>query len=130
MSAGLLVTWTMLGAVVGGPIFGTMSDHLGWVKVLTWTILIFAVFTGLCALARGYWDLVAYRGAGVNWSTPPFADANYTIVATWVDSCATPCLSQVFVSISAKLPGSFQFNVTSTDGQTHKGEGDIIAVHD
>src|SRR5882672_5327024 len=59
--AGSLVTWTMLGAVVGGLIFGTMSDHLGRIRVLTWTILIFAVFTGLCALARGYWDLVAYR---------------------------------------------------------------------
>src|SRR6267154_5907940 len=59
--AGSLVTWTMLGAVVGGLIFGTLSDHLGRIRVLTWTILIFALFTGLCALARGYWDLVAYR---------------------------------------------------------------------
>ena len=64
--AGSLVTWTMLGAVAGGLIFGTMSDHFGRIRVLTWTILIFAVFTGLCALARGYWDLVAYRAiAGV-----------------------------------------------------------------
>src|SRR5713226_2678213 len=59
--AGSLVTWTMLGAVAGGLIFGTMSDHFGRITVLTWTILIFAVFTGLCAFARGYWDLVAYR---------------------------------------------------------------------
>ena len=47
--AGSLVTWTMLGAVAGGLILGTLSDHLGRIKVLTWTILIFAVFTGLCA---------------------------------------------------------------------------------
>lgn len=59
--AGSLVTWTLIGAVVGGVIFGTMSDHFGRIRVLTWTILIFAVFTGLCAFARGYWDLVAYR---------------------------------------------------------------------
>jgi len=59
--AGSLVTWTMLGAVAGGLIFGTMSDHFGRIRVLTWTILIFAVLTGLCALARGYWDLVVYR---------------------------------------------------------------------
>jgi len=59
--AGSLVTWTMLGAVGGGLVFGAMSDHFGRVRVLTWTILVFAVFTGLCALARGYWDLVAYR---------------------------------------------------------------------
>src|SRR5258707_14787516 len=47
--AGSLVSWTLIGAVAGGLIFGTMSDHLGRIRVLTWTILIFAVFTGLCA---------------------------------------------------------------------------------
>jgi MFS family permease len=59
--AGALVSWTLLGAVVGGFLFGTLSDHLGRIRVLTWTIVIFAAFTGLCAVARGYWDLVAYR---------------------------------------------------------------------
>jgi len=59
--AGSLVSWTLIGAVAGGLTFGTVSDHLGRIRVLTWTILIFAAFTGLCALARGYWDLVAYR---------------------------------------------------------------------
>jgi benzoate transport len=59
--AGSLVTWTLMGAVAGGLIFGSMSDHFGRIRVLTWTILIFAGFTGLCAFARGYWDLVAYR---------------------------------------------------------------------
>jgi MFS family permease len=59
--AGSLVTWTLLGAVAGGFIFGTMSDHFGRIRVLTWTILIFAGFTGLCAFARGYWDLAIYR---------------------------------------------------------------------
>ena len=59
--AGALVTWTLGGAVAGGIIFGILSDHFGRIRVLTWTILIFAAFTGLCALARGYWDLVAYR---------------------------------------------------------------------
>lgn len=59
--AGSLVTWTMLGAVAGGLIFGSLSDKLGRIRVLTWTILVFAVFTGLCALARGYRDLVFFR---------------------------------------------------------------------
>lgn len=59
--AGSLVTWTLMGAVLGGLIFGSMSDHFGRIKVLTWTILLFAGFTGLCALARGYWELAAYR---------------------------------------------------------------------
>jgi MFS family permease len=59
--AGSLVTWTLIGAVAGGVIFGVLSDYFGRVKMLTWTILIFAVFTGLCALAQGYTDLLIYR---------------------------------------------------------------------
>jgi benzoate transport len=64
--AASLVTGTLVGAVVGGFIFGILSDRLGRVRVLTWTIVLFAVFTGMCALAQGYWDLLAYRAiAGV-----------------------------------------------------------------
>ena len=59
--AGSLVTWTLIGAVLGGFIFGTLSDKYGRVRVLTWTIVLFAVFTGLCAFAQGYWDLLIYR---------------------------------------------------------------------
>jgi MFS family permease len=56
-----LVTATLVGAVIGGITFGMLSDRLGRVRVLTWTIVLFAVFTGLCALAQGYWDLLLYR---------------------------------------------------------------------
>ena len=56
-----LVTATLVGAVAGGIVFGMLSDRLGRVRVLTWTIAMFAMFTGLCALAHGYWDLLAYR---------------------------------------------------------------------
>jgi benzoate transport len=59
--AGSLVTWTLIGAVAGGLIFGTLSDYFGRVKMLSWTILLFAVFTGLCALAQGFGDLLFYR---------------------------------------------------------------------
>jgi MFS family permease len=59
--AGSLVTWTLVGAVAGGLIFGTLSDYYGRVRMLTWTILLFAIFTGLCALAQGFGDLLFYR---------------------------------------------------------------------
>lgn len=59
--AGSLVTWTLIGAVIGGLIFGALSDRYGRIRVLTWTIVLFAVFTGLCAFAQGYWDLLVYR---------------------------------------------------------------------
>jgi benzoate transport len=59
--AGSLVTWTLVGAVAGGIVFGILSDYYGRVRVLTWAILVFAVFTGLGAIAQGYWDLLVYR---------------------------------------------------------------------
>lgn len=59
--AAWLVTATLIGAVLGGIVFGMLSDRLGRVKVLTWSIVLFAVCTGLCALAQGFWDLLAYR---------------------------------------------------------------------
>ncbi len=64
--AASLVSWTLLGAVGGGLLFGVLSDHLGRVRALTWSILIFALFTGLCAIARDYQELLVYRAlAGV-----------------------------------------------------------------
>ena len=59
--AGSLITWTLIGAVAGGIGFGILADYYGRVRVLTWTILLFAAFTGLCAFAQGYWDLLVYR---------------------------------------------------------------------
>src|SRR6516165_286638 len=59
--AGSLVTWTLVGAVAGGILFGVLSDYYGRVRVLAWTILLFAAFTGLCAFAQSYWDLLIYR---------------------------------------------------------------------
>jgi MFS family permease len=59
--AGSLITWTLIGAVIGGLTVGALSDRYGRVRVLSWTILLFACFTGLCAFAQGYWDLLTYR---------------------------------------------------------------------
>ncbi len=59
--AGWLMTATLIGAVIGGLIVGALSDRFGRIRVLSWTILLFAVFTGLCALAQGFWDLLIYR---------------------------------------------------------------------
>ncbi len=56
-----LISFTLLGLVAGGIGFGILSDRIGRIKVLTFTILLFAVCTGLCALSQGYWDLLFFR---------------------------------------------------------------------
>src|ERR1700743_2227976 len=61
LETGTLVGAPLIGAVIGGIGFGMLSDRLGRVRILTWTIVVFAVFTGLCAFAQGYWDLLIYR---------------------------------------------------------------------
>jgi MFS family permease len=52
----LLVTATLFGAIIGGFTFGWLSDRLGRVYVVVWTIVLFAVLTGLCAPAQGFKD--------------------------------------------------------------------------
>lgn len=59
--AAALVTGTLIGAVIGGLGFGLLSDRLGRVRVLSWTIILFAIFTGLCALAQNFEQLLAFR---------------------------------------------------------------------
>jgi MFS family permease len=59
--AASLMTGTLFGAVIGGITFGLLSDYYGRIRVLRWTILLFGVFTGLCALAQSFWQLLLFR---------------------------------------------------------------------
>lgn len=59
--AGSLATVTLVGAVLGGVGFGIAADYLGRVRTLTWSIIAFAVFTGLTAIAQDYNQLVVFR---------------------------------------------------------------------
>lgn len=58
---GTLTSTTLLGAVLGGIIFGILADKYGRVNVFSWTILIFSLFTGLCAVAPNYESFLAFR---------------------------------------------------------------------
>ena len=47
---------------VGGVLFGMAADRFGRARTLVMTILIYAVFTGISALAQDWWQLVALQG--------------------------------------------------------------------
>ncbi|MFL6560403.1 MAG: MFS transporter [Bacillus sp. (in: firmicutes)] len=59
--AGSISTITLLGSVLGGIVFGILADKYGRVRVFTWTILIFSLFTGLCAVAPNLETLGVFR---------------------------------------------------------------------
>lgn len=59
--AGSISTITLLGSVIGGIVFGVLADKYGRVRVFTWTILIFSLFTGLCAISPNLETLGVFR---------------------------------------------------------------------
>ncbi|MCX8650634.1 MFS transporter [Gilliamella sp. B2776] len=58
---GTLTSVTLLGAVLGGILFGVLADKYGRVRVFSWTILIFSLFTGLCAISPNYECFLIFR---------------------------------------------------------------------
>jgi len=58
----------VVGWATGGLIFGSLGDKFGRAKMLTVTVLLYSVFTGLSALSTGWLDFAIYRfitGLGV-----------------------------------------------------------------
>jgi len=56
------------GWAMGGLIFGSLGDKYGRARMLTTTVLLYSVFTGLSALSRNWLDFAIYRfitGLGV-----------------------------------------------------------------
>jgi len=93
--AASLVTATLIGAVIGGIVFGMVSDKVGRVRVLTWSIVVFAVFTGLCAIAQDYWSLLLFRtlaGLGLGGE---FGIGMAMVAEAWPDSMRARASSYV-----------------------------------
>jgi MFS family permease len=58
----------LLGWAVGGLIFGALGDRYGRARILTITVLIYSVFTGLGAFSTSFFDFCVYdfcTGCGV-----------------------------------------------------------------
>src|SRR5215471_20750967 len=63
----------LLGGALGGVLFGMLSDRIGRKKTLTYTILMYSLFTCLSAFAATWWQLAGYRflvalGVGGEWA--------------------------------------------------------------
>jgi MFS family permease len=63
----------LVGAAVGGWTFGWLGDRVGRVRAMVFSVLTYALFTGLCGLAQGPRQLAALRflaalGMGGEWS--------------------------------------------------------------
>lgn len=70
---GIVLSIFMMGWACGGLIFGPIADRYGRSKTMALTILIYAGFTGLCAIASSWQELAFYRfmtglGIGGEWS--------------------------------------------------------------
>lgn len=63
----------MFGWAIGGALFGRIGDKIGRSRTLTLTILTYALFTGLSAVALNWWMLLVFRfvsalGIGGEWA--------------------------------------------------------------
>lgn len=59
--AGLIATITNLAMLVGGLLFGFLADRYGKIKVFSYSIIFFAVGTGLIYFANTYYWLITFR---------------------------------------------------------------------
>lgn len=63
----------LVGAACGGAFFGWLGDRFGRVRAMTWSVLAYSIFSGLCGLSQEVWHLVALRflsalGMGGEWA--------------------------------------------------------------
>ena len=58
---GLIATYTLIGTVLGGYLFGVVADYFGRVHTFALTIIIFSIFTGACAFADNVMHLNILR---------------------------------------------------------------------
>lgn len=61
VSAGALITYTLTGMGIGGVLAGWLSDRIGRVRVVWWSVAVFSTFTSVIALCDAYWQIALMR---------------------------------------------------------------------
>src|SRR5262245_48651982 len=49
---GMVIAVFLVGAATGGVVFGWLGDRIGRVRAMSFSVLTYAVFTGLCGIAQ------------------------------------------------------------------------------
>ncbi len=70
---GILSAAFLVGASLGGLLFGWIGDRIGRVRAMVFSVLTYAIFTGSCGLAQHAWHLGVLRflaalGMGGEWA--------------------------------------------------------------
>lgn len=117
----------LVGWGVGGLIFGALGDRYGRARMLTVTILIYSVFTGLTFFSRTYWDFALFRfltGLGVG---GVFGLAVALIAETLPDNARTGALGMLQVLSTIGNIAAALFNIgigwLQTNEYVTPGEG-------
>ncbi|HUG92705.1 MAG TPA: MFS transporter, partial [Planctomycetaceae bacterium] len=63
----------LLGGALGGILFGVLSDRIGRKRVMTFTIVMYSLFTAVSAFSQAWWHMAWFRflvamGVGGEWA--------------------------------------------------------------
>jgi MFS family permease len=63
----------LIGAATGGVLFGWLGDRIGRVRAMTLSVLVYALFSGVCGVATAAWQIAVLRfvaalGMGGEWA--------------------------------------------------------------
>ena len=115
------------GWAMGGLIFGSLGDRYGRAKMLTLTVLIYSICTGLSAFSKGWIDFAVYRfltGLGVG---GVFGLAVALVADTLPDRSRTGALGmlQALSAVGNVAAGVISMYIGSleTSGAIQKGVG-------
>ncbi|MCC7531160.1 MAG: MFS transporter [Candidatus Melainabacteria bacterium] len=59
--ASFILAAFLVGWALGGLVLGRLADQIGRVKTLILSILVYTIFTGLCALSQSWQEMALYR---------------------------------------------------------------------
>lgn len=70
---GVIIAVFLVGAAAGGVLFGWLGDRIGRVRAMSLSVLVYALFTGLCGFAQtpiqlGILRFIASMGMGGEWA--------------------------------------------------------------